>query len=456
MLGSGSRVVIALSGGADSVALQSVLGELAASEGFQIAGIAHLNHQLRGPDSDIDEDFCRALAADAGVPFDLERADVKRLAEEARSSVEEAAHLARHDYFRRAAERLQATDVAVAHTKDDQAETFLLRLVRGAGPRGLGGMHPRSGLIVRPFIESSRAAVRAFLETRHLRFREDASNRDVSIPRNRVRHELLPFLEARFTPKIVDVLDREAAIAREDAQYLDRLAEDAAAAHVSRTATGVEISCDALLLLPVPIMRRVVRLAQRVASGGRFVGFDAVDAVLHLVVSKQRGPVDLPGHQANRRGSLLVLTRSNGRKKPADAHEFAYQLDIPGQVVVPEAACAISADITTVPVGRTPGEVWRLAGRGDQVVIAAEPLSRPVSVRNRRPGDRFRPIGLDGRKTLQDYFVDLKIERAARARLPMVVDSSGRIVWVAGHALSEEFRVTDTTRDVVILKRVPI
>ena len=170
------------------------------------------------------------------IPIDIERVDVAQLARETGASIEHAAHTARHAFFERAVARLGATDVAVAHTKDDQAETFLLRLLRGAGPRGLSGMHPRSGVVVRPFIETSRSDIRAFLRERQIAFREDASNADLAIPRNRIRHELLPLLDARFAPGIVDVLDREAAIAREDADYLDAAARAAGARLISQTA----------------------------------------------------------------------------------------------------------------------------------------------------------------------------------------------------------------------------
>ncbi len=206
----GARVCVALSGGADSVALLHVLRELAASEQFELAGAAHLNHQLRGAESDEDEAFCRRLAADCSIPIDVERVDVRHVAREAASSLECAAHDARHAFFTRAAERLNASVTAVAHTRDDQAETFLLRLLRGAGPRGLGGMHPRSGGVIRPFIEVSRGDVRHLLRERKVQHREDASNTDLAIPRNRIRHELIPFLEARFSSGIIEVLDREA------------------------------------------------------------------------------------------------------------------------------------------------------------------------------------------------------------------------------------------------------
>ena len=457
LLPSGSRVAIALSGGADSVALLHALREIAEGERFQIAGAAHLNHQLRGADADADAEFCRHLTAGLGVPIDIEHADVAALAREAGTSIEHAAHLARHAFFDRAAARLGATVVAVAHTKDDQAETFLLRLLRGAGPRGLSGMHPRAGIVVRPFIETARSDVRDFLREAGIAFREDASNADLSIPRNRIRHELLPLLDARFSPGIVDVLDRAAAIAREDADYLDAAARAAAARLISRTPRGVEIDAEAVMAEPLAIARRVIRLAQQMAAGAdRFIGFDAGEAVRRFMVSKSTGQLDLPGHRVNRRGRAVVLTESRGREKPPRAADFLYQLDVPGQVAVPEAACAISADSRPVPAGRSAGEVWHLAGRSDEAVIEARGLAGPLAVRNRRPGDTFRPLGLNGRKSLQDFFVDAKIERVDREITPVIVDSAGQIVWIAGLALAEDFRVTEATKDVVILKRLPI
>lgn len=455
LLPAGSRVAVALSGGSDSVALTLVLRDLAAAEGFQLTGLAHLNHGLRGAEADEDEAFCRALADRLGLAIEVERLDVAAAARDARLSIEHAGHEARLGFYQRAALKLGASVMAVAHTKDDQAETFLLRLLRGAGPRGLSGMHPRAEQVVRPLLETSRADVRRFLASRKETFREDSSNTDTDIPRNRIRHELLPLLETRFTSGIAEVLARAATIAREDAEYLDAKALEAFGRLASESVDGLLIDEAALLREPSAIARRVVRLAQT-AVGETFVGFDAAEAVLRFAVSKSEKALDLPGHRVNRRGGTLVLTKSRGRRPPARPAEFNYQLEVPGRVAVPEAGCAISATVETVPPDRSPVDVWHLAGRSNEAVLAARSLVMPLVVRNRRPGDRFRPLGLNGRKKLQDFFVDAKIARAARDTTPVVVDSGGRIIWVAGHALAQEFRVTDATRDVVILKRVPI
>jgi tRNA(Ile)-lysidine synthase len=438
------------------VGLLHVLREMASGGRFELAGLIHLNHQLRGVESDADEAFCRRLAGECGLPLRLERADVRARAISGGVSLEQAAHDARHELFVRAAAELGADVVAVAHTRDDQAETYLLRLLRGAGPRGLGGMHPRSGVVIRPFLDASREDVRRFLSDRKLDHREDASNTDLAVPRNRIRHELIPWLARRFSPAITEVLSREAAIARDDARYLDDAAAIAAGRLVADKGDRVELSVPGLLAEPPAIARRVVRDAQHLVSAGSFVGFDAVEAVLALAVSDIPGPVDLPGHRVNRLGETLVLTRRAGRSTPRSLEQtFSYDLTVPGRVAVPEAACAISAETHAVPAGRRAASQWPLVGRGDQAVVSAENLGSSLVVRSRLPGDAFRPLGLEGHKKLQDFFVDAKIDRHRRDSIPLVVDPQGRIVWVAGLSVAEDFRVTDGTTAVVILKLVP-
>jgi tRNA(Ile)-lysidine synthase len=456
LLPPGSRVIAALSGGADSVGLLLLLQELASTEGFFLSGAAHLNHQLRGVEADRDEAFCRQFTAARGVPLYVETADVGARAVREGVSVEEAAHHARAEFYVRAADNAGASAVAVAHTKDDQAETFLLRLLRGAGPRGLGGMHPRSGLVVRPLLETARSDIRAFVAGHGVEFREDASNADTAIPRNRVRHELIPLLESTFSAGITDVLARESVIAREDAEYLDHAAATAAARLLVRSSVGVELPIKDVLALPPAIGRRVVRLAQQAASEGRFVGFDAVEALLRFAVSKSSGALDLPGHRVNRRGGRLVLTKSTGRGARTAPVAFSYELRVPGTVRVSEAHCLVSAEIGRMPEGRRAADRWQLSARGDEAVVDAGRLRGPLVIRNRRAGDRLQPLGLGGHKKLHDVFVDAKVERTERDRIPLVVDSAGQIVWVAGHSLAEPFRVTDGTTAVVILRRVNI
>ena len=441
------------------MALLMVLSQLAAEDGFVLAGVAHVNHQLRGQDADEDEAFCRRLASALSLPCEVERIDVRRHAREAGTSVEQAAHVVRHTCFLRAVKHLAADTIAVAHTRDDQAETFLLRVVRGAGPRGLAGIHPRTGVVIRPFLETPRAEIHAFLKASGTAFREDGTNADVAIPRNRIRHELIPYLEARFSPGVIQVLAREAAIARDDAEWLDRAAAEAAVRLVVWKDGAAEIDVAGLIAEPPALSRRVIREVQAVVARGRFVGFEAAEAVLSVAVSNFSGPFDLPGHRVNRLGGKLVLTPYAGRSRRLRSRTgrgFSYPLEVPGSVVVPEAACAITAEPVELAAGSSAERLGPLIGRGPRVVAEASQLTPPLLVRSRRPGDAFRPLGLHGRKKLQDFFVDEKVLQALRDTVPLVVDSRGQIVWVAGHALAEDFRVTDRTTAVVILRQEPI
>jgi tRNA(Ile)-lysidine synthase len=220
-----TRVLVALSGGSDSVALAALLRELDASDDLRLAGAAHFNHQLRDQ-AQRDEEFSASVARSLDIPFVADREDVRARARGERRSIEDAARKARYEFFERARRQFDADVVALGHTRDDQAETFLLRLLRCAGPRGLAAMYPRHGTIVRPLLDCRRMDLRRYLDRRHMSYVGDESNDDVAIPRNRIRAELMPLLVDRFNPAIVDVLANEAELARETWAWLESAAED--------------------------------------------------------------------------------------------------------------------------------------------------------------------------------------------------------------------------------------
>jgi tRNA(Ile)-lysidine synthase len=447
----GARVLVALSGGSDSVALLYLMLELQREGDLMVAGIAHLNHRLRGAASDEDEAFCRTVAESLSLGIIAESVDVAATARHLHRSIEDAARRARYEFLSRAATSLGAERIAIGHTRNDQAETFLLRLLRGAGPVGLAGIHPRAGIVVRPLLDIGRDELREYLARQGILFREDASNLDVTIPRNRVRHEALPMLRERFSPAIVRTLSREAEIAREDSEYFDQMVARAETAVVSRARNRVVIDLPALRACPAALSRRIVRRAMLGIAPDHFVGFHAVDAVLELA-DNSLGPrhVNGPGQVAERCGETLVLRVRHGRGFPVHeprALPFSYPLTVPGEVALPEVARQISAEIRQSSDGRL-----RLGGRSDEAIVAAATVTAPLTVRSRHQGDAFQPLGLGGRKKLQDFFVDRKVQRAARDRVPLVVDRENRILWVAGYEVGDEFRVTDPSKAVVILR----
>jgi tRNA(Ile)-lysidine synthase len=480
LLRDGTRVLVALSGGADSVALLLLLRELEQTGALTIAGAAHLNHQLRGAEADGDEAFCAALAARLGVPFRAERTDVAARARAQKRSVEDAARSARYEFFARAAGELPADVIAVAHTTEDQAETFLLRLLRGAGTRGLAGIRPRVRLpaeapearrwVVRPLIDVAREDLRAYLSSRGQPFRQDSSNADVTISRNRVRHELIPYLESRFSPAITDVLAREAALARQDEEFLCAEAIKLAARIVlpdvgsglSPTPRTVTLDVAGLNGAPRALSSRVVQAALQRLAGSKPITFDHVERVLALSDGADKGAaISLPGQYAVRAGGSIVLHPGRGRAGGPVGNSFAFSLSIPGEVELGPQRMAVAAELVACLAeaecegGAPDGEIGRQrkwVSRGNEVGVAAGALHLPLAVRNRRPGDRFRPLGAPGGRKLQDFLVDRKVAREERDGLPLVVDGRDRIVWVVGQSVAEDFRVTDPSQGVLLLK----
>ena len=442
MVPRGGRVLVALSGGPDSVALLFVLRELERLGELVVAGVGHFNHQLRDA-ADGDELFCAELADELGIQAELGRGDVRTLACREGRSIEDAARTARYEFLERAAERLRADAIATGHSLDDQAETFLLRLIRGAGPRGLAGIRPRAGRVIRPLLDISRADLRAYAEEHRLLFREDESNLDRSIPRNHVRLELIPFLQ-EFSPGIVEVLAREAAIAREDEDRLHDEAIALAPSIVLHKEGRVELDAGALAALPPALASRVVREALSGTAPGRFFGFEHIERFLDLAAGADNRAVSLPGGLAARSGDRIVFGPGPA---PAFSNSFRLPLSIPGEVALDGCGWAISAAW---------GDAARVEEDGTESAslhVAVQAPTLPLAVRTRRRGDRFRPLGMGGRgRKLQDFLVDRKVARTERDSLPLVVDSDDRIVWVVGCGVGEDFRVTEPSQGVILLK----
>jgi tRNA(Ile)-lysidine synthase len=313
LLPPGSSVLIGLSGGSDSVALTLLLQELSRHADFRVAALAHLNHQIR-PAAAADEAFCRAFASRRGLPILVESVDVPGYAAAQRLSLEDAGRRLRYDFLHRAAAQFGADVVAVGHTENDQAETFLLKLARGAGLIGLGAIYPRRDTVVRPLIDVSRADLREFLRGRGEGWVEDDTNDDLDNPRNRIRHRVLPELDLAYGGPSRRGIARAAGLLREDAGWIEEVANDRYTDLCAVVAGGVTIDAVGLIAEPLPIRRRVLLRALRSVSGGREVGLDHIDAALE-VASGQTAAVDLPGARLELKLGKLVLLQQDAHSK---------------------------------------------------------------------------------------------------------------------------------------------
>jgi tRNA(Ile)-lysidine synthase len=411
---SGSlTIVVGLSGGADSVGLLDALATVGPRRGFRVIA-AHLDHGLR-PDAAADALFCADLCAQLGVPFRSGRADVAARARRERGGIEQAARLERYAFLRAVKEEEGAVAVAVAHTRDDQAETLLLRLLRGAGRSGLSAMRARVGDILRPLLDVSREEVRSYLQGRGLAWREDPSNADPSFLRNRVRRELMPYLESRFNPRIGETLARSAALLADEAELLGSPAGGLYDGAARREGGGVSLSRGGLAASPRALRRLAVRRALEETGGLRGVSAALVERLLALAGSAAPSGrrLALPGGRVAlfRFGDVWVGPRS----EPLSA--FAYPLGVPGRVELPGGLAVVAGPAEGPP-----------ASEGETALVAA-PEGKPLLVRTRRPGDRVWRHGRE--MSLKRFLMEQRVPADRRGALPLVAAGS-EVLWVPG------------------------
>ena len=416
-LEAGDVVLVGVSGGADSVALLTALVELRDALGIRVV-VGHLDHGLRGVESAADRAFVEALAGELGLPIRCEAVTLPP------GNVEAEARRARYAFLERAATALGASRIATAHTLEDQAETVFMRVVRGAGRRGLGGMRPVRGRIVRPLLGCDRVQVRAYLVERGRTWRRDRSNFDLRFVRSRIRHGFMPALARELNPRLARSLASLADVLREEDALLDALAA---------RAVGDAPTLDGAVLgaLERPLARRAVRAWWRRHGSGRRLGLAHVDAVLALATRDQGGGgVDVPGGTVARNGRELAFVDD----MPVAGEPYALTLVLGAAVETPggwRIAYEIADDMTR------PGTLV--------CVVDGDAIPDALTVRNRRPGDRMRPLGLGGHTTLKRLFIARRMPRRVRALHPLVV-ARDEILWVPGCARSDRALVTAATQ----------
>ena len=414
-------VVVAVSGGIDSVALLDYLAERV-DLSLQLV-VAHVNHCLRGEESDLDEAFVRDLAVRYGLKMESVLVDVRALALKSRMSVEEAGREVRYRFFAEVAEKVGASGIVLAHHLDDQAETVLMRLLRGSGTTGLSGMAPRSaaGRYIRPFLNLRRSAIEAYVRNRGLSFRTDSSNTDHSILRNRLRGDLIPRLE-QYNPAISERLADTATIMAADEEIIARVIDATWSEIVCRKGLSVIIARGRLIHESLGIRLRLYRRALAEVKGDlRRIAARHLQAIDRLVMTgPPNGRLDLPaGIRALRQYEEIVISPPN-----VTCLAEGYELIIkePGSYPLPGGGKVI------VKVNDI-GQADSAASSGIVVNLAAVPF--PWLVRQFRPGDRLVPFGMSGRKKVKDIYIDEKVPSQLRNRIPLFF-SGDTLFWVAG------------------------
>jgi tRNA(Ile)-lysidine synthase len=427
MLEPHDRVLVGVSGGADSVCLIVALKEL----GYNVAA-AHVNHGLRGQESDEDEVFTKQLANDLGIECFSKKVSLGP------GNIEAAGRQARKQFFRELVQDRGFTKIALAHTKNDRVETFLMNLLRGSGIGGLTSMPAISDNTIRPFVETARTEIEAYLTEGSCTWRTDSSNFDLRFARNRVRQEVIPALAAEFNPNLVETLARTIQIVEAEDAWMAAVADDWINANGTNKEETFVLRAGNMHSVPPSLVRRVLRGAlRRAGSELRDVSFEHIEAVRGLLESGKSGKfVEIPGGlQVAREFDFLVF------RHPILTVSYEYELKIPGQVYIPEIKKVFRAEIADVEGADTAVQ---------RVFVDAESIGHHVRIRNWKPGDYYKPVGLPSGK-LKKLFQRARIPRSHRTRWPVVVADS-TIVWVASFPVSREFVPRGHSQKIVVFE----
>ena len=432
LLSPGDTVLAGFSGGPDSTCLLLVLHALQEAYRLDIHAV-YVDHSLRPAETPAEAAFCRALCEGCGITLLHRSVDVASYRKTRRMNLQEAARQMRYQAFQDAAHEVRADRIAIGHTADDQAETFIMRLTRGSGPAGLAGIPVKRGKIVRPLIEVERHEIDCFLKERGIAPVADSSNLKEDYFRNLVRLSVMPLLK-RNNPNLVHSLVTTMAILQEEERYFAVLVTKTLMKLISRkTGQRIELFLSPMESLDTVILRRVLRRAIEEIEGLRSVGFGHIEDVIRLIRHGAAGSrLMLPqGIRVIRDYALLVITSEEPVRIAAS------ELAVPGETAVVGAGVVIIASLVQHPEQTGDGR--------SSIVLDADKMKLPLMIRPRRAGDTFHPLGFGRTKKIQDLFVDLKVPRDERDRIPLVT-SGDDIVWVAGYRADDRFKVTAQTK----------
>jgi tRNA(Ile)-lysidine synthase len=439
MIRDGDRVVVAVSGGPDSVCLLDILQELKDELGIELV-VAHFDHGLRPGEDEAETRFVEYLTAALNLPFETKKAGPGM--GQRGASLEERSRHTRYQFLEEVKEKFFSQKIAIGHNLNDQAETVLIRLLRGSGPSGLAGIPPcREEKIIRPLIEITRGEIKSYLELKGLTHMTDSSNLQACYLRNKIRLELLPHLR-EYQPRIVELLGRTADIMRNDESWLAAMAEEWGERSAETRGDGeIRIPLSSFIMLPEALKNRVIRYAIKKTGGSlRRVSLRHIEAINQIAMGgKPQTLVNLPnGIIAKKVYDRLVFTGT----KDTRSEDFFYLLDRPG-----------TFDLTVLKRTILLAEMEKAAlseiGTSRSCAyLNADRLTYPLTIRNVRPGDKFVPFGMSGHKKLKDFFMDLKVPSEARAQTPILFCRDIPI-WVCGFRIDDRFKILPDTKKIL-------
>ncbi len=450
----GDGVVIGVSGGHDSVCLLHVLQSLVESLQLKLYAV-HINHMLRGKEADADEEYTVDLCNRLGIPISIVRIDIAAYAAKLGLSIEEAGREARYREFKQYASAVGASKIAVAHNRNDQAETVFMHIIRGTGTAGLSGMEYKRDCIIRPLLGVSRDEIECYCQGAGLHPRTDSSNLEQDFTRNKVRLALFPYINEKFDANIVESLWRLSQNASVDERFMEKCTSEAYERVIMEKGTGfVCLDIRQMQKLDPAIGMRILRIALKNISGSaKGVGGVHYRALTDLINKGRTGTMaQLPrGIRATvSYGVLKLLLKSSLEQSSSSDGAFSLQIALPGETFIP----ILNSNIRTSIIMPENIDKYSMLGYNPKVqYFDYDKVKQGIYIRNRRNGDIFKPLGSPGTKKLKEFYIDSKVPREKRGMIPLIVIGN-EVVWIIGHKISDKFRVTENTKSVLKMEYI--
>lgn len=443
MIQNGDGIVIGLSGGPDSLTLLHLFSHIKDQYNLKLYA-AHINHNLRGEESEEDQKFVEEICDKWGIPLFIENSDINKIAEDKKVSLEEAGRQVRYDFFERVRIKTDSNKISVAQNKNDNAETILMRITRGTGIEGLSGIKPVRDNIIRPLIEIGRDEIENYCSENNLQPRIDSTNFKKIYTRNKIRLELIPYIKNEFNPKIIDTINRMGILVDTDNNFILQCAKDALNEVIIKdTKEYIKISREKLSKLHVAVISRIIRVIIEKHCGNVIdIEYVNIDKAIEFINKARTGSsIDLPkGLKLKRNYNEFIISTE---KKDSTDLNFSYNVKIPGVTKIDKKNAKIITEFITSEENIKPGRFVQL--------FDYDKIEGILKVRNRQNGDIINPSGMTGTKKLKDYFIDAKFPRDLRESISLVALGK-EILWIIGHRVSEKYKPDENTKKLLVIR----
>lgn len=444
LIETGDKIVVAISGGPDSVSLIHLLHRLKSSLDIEVYG-AHLNHNIRGIEAQMDAQYVLNLCEDLNIICFIKSVDVETYGKKNRLTSEQAGRLLRYEFFDEVLKKVGASKIAVAHNKNDQGETVLMRILRGTGMQGLTAIGYQRDKVIRPLLDVPREEIEKYCNNHNLKPRIDHTNLTSIYHRNKIRRELIPYLEENYNPSVLDSLVKTANILKEDYDYMEEQAKT-----LYKSLVHFEKKDRLSFFIPAlekqhPAMqaRMLRRAGEDLLGKGELFSYQQVQNLLEFLEKKQTGKIlHLP---MNLEAAITYDKLIFSKEREEEVASFKEALGLNETTYV--HALKASFELKVFPKE----EATKVSKDKLEKHFDYEKFRETITVRNRRDGDRFWPLGLSGKKKLKDFFIDCKVERRERDLVPLICHGK-EIVWVVGYRISDKYKITDKTQQILSIK----